>query len=76
MDDVVQRFDPLEELVRVVTGDPLEELVRDVKAQQTTLGVPHPPRTVGVGVTRHWTTSGYGGRRGSCHQWGQDVAQN
>jgi hypothetical protein len=43
MDDVVQRFDPLEELVRVVTGDPLEELVRDVKAQQTALGVPHPP---------------------------------
>jgi hypothetical protein len=46
MDDVVHRLDRLEELVRAVTGD-----LRDVKAQQTTLGVPHPPRTVGVGAT-------------------------
>jgi hypothetical protein len=46
MDDVVHRLDRLEELVRAVTGD-----LRDVKVQQTTLGVPHPPRTVGVGAT-------------------------
>jgi hypothetical protein len=34
IDDVVQRFNRLEELVRTVTSD-----LRDVKAQQTMLGV-------------------------------------
>jgi hypothetical protein len=34
LDDVVQRLDRLEELVRAITGD-----LHDIKAQQTALGV-------------------------------------